>query len=98
MADFTTAAAASTDASGSDAPSQVSTPLAVIDDAKDDQVRCLIVCILFFTLLQAVSAVVDQFKVLATAEKTEADRVRIVQSEESHLRAAITFEDPQLKL
>ena len=47
---------------------------------------------------QAVEGVVDQFKLLATSEKSESDRVRAVQSEEGHLRAAVTFEDPQLNL
>lgn len=40
----------------------------------------------------------DQFKLLATTEKSEADRVRAVQSEEGHLRAQVTFEDPELNL
>lgn len=48
--------------------------------------------------MQSVEGVVDQFKLLATTEKSEADRVRAVQSEDGHLRAAITFEDPNLKL
>lgn len=47
---------------------------------------------------QAVSGVVDQFKLLATSEKNESDRVRAVQSQDGHLRAAATFEDPELNL